>query len=215
MPISKSMASLQQSSSTRQAITELRQTQADEFHLDRTAPIRALKHPPASASTGAGRQVGSVMVTIEEQRGQSGTPESMLDPTKKGTPLVANQADELVDEPSPGQVEDTTDKRVEDAQTWGEPFRLQWIKTERLPFFRTKHLRNPWNHDREVKVSRDGTELEPSVGQALLDEWDRVADAPSTDKMSKQPGQGGSGGGGRQQGRGKASGVGGGQRGKR
>ncbi|KZT11880.1 uncharacterized protein LAESUDRAFT_618092, partial [Laetiporus sulphureus 93-53] len=54
----------------------------------------------------------------------------------------------------------------------GNPFKVQWVRTERLPFYRTRHLRNPWNHDREVKVSRDGTELEPSVGQALLDEWD-------------------------------------------
>jgi hypothetical protein len=27
---------------------------------------------------------------------------------------------------------------------------------------------------REVKVSRDGTEIEPSVGQKLLEEWDRA-----------------------------------------
>ncbi|KAJ7214105.1 YT521-B-like domain-containing protein [Mycena pura] len=54
---------------------------------------------------------------------------------------------------------------------WGQDFKLAWICTERLPFVRTRHIRNPWNHDREVKVSRDGTELEPSVGQALLDEW--------------------------------------------
>ncbi|KAJ7500792.1 YT521-B-like domain-containing protein [Mycena galericulata] len=50
-------------------------------------------------------------------------------------------------------------------------FKLQWLCTEHLPFQRTRHIRNPWNHDREVKVSRDGTELEPSVGQALLQEW--------------------------------------------
>ena len=42
-------------------------------------------------------------------------------------------------------------------------------------FFRTRHLRNPWNYDREVKVSRDGTELEPAVGQRLLDEWENLA----------------------------------------
>lgn len=155
------------------------------------------------------------MGTIEEQRGQSGTPESMLNPTKKGTPPVVNEADKPEHTPSPSQVGDTTEKRVEDSPTWGEPFRLQWIKTERLPFYRTRHLRNPWNHDREVKVSRDGTELEPSVGQALLDEWDRVADAPSTEKTSQQLGQGGAGVGSRQQGRGKGGGVGGGQRGKR
>ncbi|KAJ6583848.1 YT521-B-like domain-containing protein [Mycena vulgaris] len=56
-------------------------------------------------------------------------------------------------------------------ESWGQDFKLQWICTERLPFQRTRHIRNPWNHDREIKVSRDGTELEPSVGQALLDEW--------------------------------------------
>jgi hypothetical protein len=54
---------------------------------------------------------------------------------------------------------------------WGQDFKLQWLCTERLPFLRTRHIRNPWNHDREVKVSRDGTELEPAVGQALLEEW--------------------------------------------
>ena len=56
---------------------------------------------------------------------------------------------------------------------WGTPFRVQWVRVAKLPFHRTKHLRNPWNHDREVKVSRDGTELEPTVGQALLEEWDK------------------------------------------
>lgn len=61
-----------------------------------------------------------------------------------------------------------------EAPVWGESFRVEWVRTDRLPFFRTRHLRNPWNHDREVKVSRDGTELEPSVGQALLDEWEKM-----------------------------------------
>ncbi|KAI0000279.1 YT521-B-like domain-containing protein [Russula vinacea] len=62
------------------------------------------------------------------------------------------------------------------AEALGRPFRVDWIRTERLSFFRTKHLRNPWNHGREVKISRDGTELEPS-------EWDKrppsPADAPA------------------------------------
>jgi len=53
----------------------------------------------------------------------------------------------------------------------GLPFRIEWIRTNALTFLRTKHLRNPWNNGREIKVSRDGTELEPIVGQQLLDEW--------------------------------------------
>ncbi|KAJ6527733.1 YT521-B-like domain-containing protein, partial [Mycena capillaripes] len=54
---------------------------------------------------------------------------------------------------------------------WGEDFRLQWLCNDRLPFVRTRYIHNPWNHGREVKVSRDGTEIEPMVGQALLEEW--------------------------------------------
>lgn len=57
---------------------------------------------------------------------------------------------------------------------WGSPFTIEWIRTDRLSFQRTRHLRNPWNHDREVKVSRDGTELEPGVGEALLAEWEKL-----------------------------------------
>ena len=57
------------------------------------------------------------------------------------------------------------------------PFRIEWIRTVSLPFFRTRLIRNPWNHGREVKISRDGTELEPTIGQQLLDEWDRSSEA--------------------------------------
>lgn len=63
--------------------------------------------------------------------------------------------------------------------TWGRSFRVEWLSTERLPFYRIRHLRNPWNHEREVKVSRDGTELEPLVGQQLIDEWHGLATAPA------------------------------------
>lgn len=42
-----------------------------------------------------------------------------------------------------------------------QPFQLQWLQVGPLSFSRTRHLRNPWNGDREVKVSRDGTEVEP------------------------------------------------------
>ena len=31
---------------------------------------------------------------------------------------------------------------------------------------------------REVKVSRDGTEIEPSIGQILIDEWEKVEQPP-------------------------------------
>lgn len=53
-------------------------------------------------------------------------------------------------------------------QDLGRPFKVAWISTNRLPFYRTRGLRNPWNANKEVKIARDGTELEPSVGKRLL-----------------------------------------------
>lgn len=59
-------------------------------------------------------------------------------------------------------------------KTWGKPFELEWLSTTRLPFYRTRGLRNPWNSNREVKIARDGTELEPSVGRRLIGLFNRV-----------------------------------------
>ncbi|KAF2499805.1 hypothetical protein BU16DRAFT_558103 [Lophium mytilinum] len=60
------------------------------------------------------------------------------------------------------------------AQTWGKPFKVEWISTSRLPFYRTRGLRNPWNANREVKIARDGTELETSVGKRLVQMFHRL-----------------------------------------
>lgn len=80
------------------------------------------------------------------------------------------EPDEAVDVASPTE-----------ARALGHPFKVEWLRTERLSFLRTRHLRNPWNHGRQVKVSRDGTELEPDVACQLLEEWDRPPPpAPST-----------------------------------
>ncbi|KAL7944754.1 YT521-B-like domain-containing protein [Trichoderma barbatum] len=56
----------------------------------------------------------------------------------------------------------------EEEKAWGKPFRVEWLSTSRLPFHRIRGLRNPWNSNREVKIARDGTEIEPSVGQRLI-----------------------------------------------
>jgi hypothetical protein len=59
-------------------------------------------------------------------------------------------------------------------KAWGKPFRLEWLSSSRLPFYRTRGLRNPWNSNREVKIARDGTELEPSVGRRLIGLFNRA-----------------------------------------
>lgn len=80
-----------------------------------------------------------------------------------------------------GEVADDTDtKKAEEAEeaedaaalagnhSFGKPFKIEWVSTNRLPFYRTRGLRNPWNAHREVKIARDGTELETSVGRRLV-----------------------------------------------
>jgi len=61
-----------------------------------------------------------------------------------------------------------------ESKAWGKPFKLEWLSTTKLPFYRTRGLRNPWNSNREVKIARDGTELEPSVGRRLIGLFNRV-----------------------------------------
>ncbi|KAF7348695.1 Nucleic acid binding [Mycena venus] len=65
---------------------------------------------------------------------------------------------------------------------WGEPFRIAWHSTTRIPFSRARNIRNPWNHDQEVRVSRDGTELETGAGEELVGMWGESAIARGTEE---------------------------------
>ena len=38
---------------------------------------------------------------------------------------------------------------------WGRSFEVNWLRLYDLPFQRTLHLKNPWNQDKPVKISRD------------------------------------------------------------
>lgn len=73
-----------------------------------------------------------------------------------------------------GSAHGQEDGRAGEAKAWGKPFRLEWLSTTKLPFYRTRGLRNPWNSNREVKIARDGTELEPSVGRKLIGLFNRT-----------------------------------------
>lgn len=81
------------------------------------------------------------------------------------------------------QEEEEEDKSPAKGETGSEgtddkPFRVEWISTNRLPFYRTRGLRNPWNANREVKIARDGTELETSVGKRLIQLFHRPGPPP-------------------------------------
>lgn len=81
---------------------------------------------------------------------------------------IADEEDEVGSSKSDQEGESLTPK------AWGKPFKVEWISTTRLPFYRTRGLRNPWNSNREVKIARDGTELETATGRRLLGLFHRL-----------------------------------------
>jgi hypothetical protein len=91
----------------------------------------------------------------------------IIDDSARGTIFweVESSGDENDDTRSEKSVEPD---ESEEGQSFGKPFRIQWISTERVPFHRTRGLRNPWNANREVKIARDGTEIEPTIGRKLI-----------------------------------------------
>lgn len=86
----------------------------------------------------------------------------------------SNDADE-------GATQGETAKLDINLQSLGHPFKVEWLSTEKVPFNRARGLRNPWNQNREVKIARDGTEIEPSVGRRLVSLFHTAqSTAPST-----------------------------------
>ncbi|EGN94027.1 hypothetical protein SERLA73DRAFT_189179 [Serpula lacrymans var. lacrymans S7.3] len=159
---------------TKFSLNEKARSPADEFALDRSAPIRALRDKKGTDESISGT-TSSLQPVKEENNGGDGEEENEVKEKRLGN----SEPDQGIVQPKEGEVHEAI---------WGEPFRVEWLCTERLPFYRTRHMRNPWNHDREVKVSRDGTELEPGIGQQLIDEWLALAHTASQGERSRNAG---------------------------
>ncbi|KAK5173502.1 uncharacterized protein LTR77_002183 [Saxophila tyrrhenica] len=87
----------------------------------------------------------------------------IIDDSARGTIFWEAEHSDNEDEGSPMKADGESGN-----QNWGKQFSVEWMSTSRLPFYRTRGLRNPWNANREIKIARDGTELEPSVGRRVV-----------------------------------------------
>ncbi|KAJ3022636.1 hypothetical protein HKX48_005698 [Thoreauomyces humboldtii] len=67
---------------------------------------------------------------------------------------------------------------------WGTPFRISWRSTKPVNFTSVRKVRNAWNFNKPVKISRDGVELDPVSAASLMEEfrlasWTSQSPSPS------------------------------------
>ena len=139
--------------------SHLKRAQTGRFALDSSAPGRAIRGHEGASGNDEPRASPSALDLVHEED-------------------VDNQEDDIIDLTPVIQPEEDINRGGD--ISWGDNFAVEWLCRERLSFNNTRHLRNPWNRDKEIKVSRDGTELEPSVGRQLLEDWHRLAEAHAT-----------------------------------
>ena len=56
------------------------------------------------------------------------------------------------------------------------PFRVEWLSTTVVEFYRIGHLKNSLNEGHAVVVAKDGQEIEEECGRQLLENMERVAE---------------------------------------
>lgn len=146
----------------------------------KAAEAAPLPNPPTSSSA-----TGDVPQTIPTSATATAPRGHIIDDSARGTifweaesgSLTPHSATEgLSGDSGDTSGEDLSQKGSNTQQTtFGKPFKISWQSTERLPFYRTRGLRNPWNANREVKIARDGTELEPTTGRKLIGMFEQQA----------------------------------------
>jgi hypothetical protein len=106
------------------------------FELDAHAPARAAEKRKSSQDSQPPQDTGNTTDDMGVARHDMATP----------VPEAVAQVDEA------------SGPSAENQAKIGSEFQIEWVKIGTLPFHRLRHLRNPWNQDKEVKVSRTGKE---------------------------------------------------------
>jgi hypothetical protein len=111
----------------------------------------------------------------------------IIDDSARGTIFWEAEREEGAEEDEDSNKSDPDEDSAPASKAWGKPFKVEWRSTTRLPFYRTRGLRNPWNSNREVKIARDGTELETAIGRRLIGLFHR-AQEPTTQPTAQMHG---------------------------
>ncbi|KAL8824410.1 MAG: hypothetical protein Q9191_005078 [Dirinaria sp. TL-2023a] len=125
----------------------------------------------------------------------------IIDDSARGTifweadPVDTDTSQDTESELEDHESDDETEEQqpLSETQAYGRPFKIEWLSNNRLPFYRTRGLRNPWNANREVKIARDGTELETSVGRRLIQMFQKMTpiESPVQPQMPWPPSRSG------------------------
>ncbi|EGG13149.1 uncharacterized protein MELLADRAFT_101090 [Melampsora larici-populina 98AG31] len=140
-----------------------RRTTASPVPISPCVPFIGLA-PPISLTGGPSRSLPE-LIRLETSVEKKEAKES------GGVVVVVKETEGLDDEGEEEEVMGSEDSVGGD----GRPFEIEWIKVQKLPFHLTRDLKNPFNGHREVKVSRDGTEIEPSIGAILVSRIDEAS----------------------------------------
>lgn len=156
---------------------------ASPINEDAAEIMRTLPQPEATESSDAPK-------TIPTPPTEWAPKGRIIDDSARGTIFweaeLTDEEDEAGTAPEPADAAESSPS----SEVWGKPFKIEWLSTNRLPFYRTRGLRNPWNANREVKIARDGTELETSVGKRLIQMFHRPGPASTQQvPMMGAPGQ--------------------------
>jgi hypothetical protein len=110
---------------------------------DYVPPVASQSLPALSAPATVTMDVSEASIDNPEQQ-TSIQERRALPPLTLEGPVLDIEPTEETKEMIPIEQKDIPTGRE---QGWGTPFKIQWIRKDPLPFHRTRHLRNPWNHD--------------------------------------------------------------------
>lgn len=83
----------------------------------------------------------------------------------------ASTCDAVQDSQAPSHTSSMTSETENSTNNWTIPFKVEWMSPsgKTVSFYKVRNLRNPYNKNRYVKIARDGTEIEPSVGKKIIE----------------------------------------------